>query len=464
MKITHLLIHNIGLIADEKIAIEKPLIIFYGEICAGKTTILNCVRWVCGGEFPTDILRHGAKEGHIELQFDHGHLRREFYLAKDGKTVKARPIEFVRDGRPVAKPVAEIEKLLNPFALDQDYLVRKNEADRNRFFIELFGVDTSKLDNDLYTLEREATELRAELKGFGEIDLTKQERADMAKLKEWRQTIVDAANKSRTDLEAQLEQINADHQRKQQGHDNEVFDLRSLRQSRTTAQNVIASANEEIRLLQIKIGKLQETVKSQQGWLESNPDKPDPTPPTPPDTTELKGKIHALHTPDTAEVDLKISNAAAQNVRADTYERNLERDGQRQQKQADLATREAAIKAKREERIGLLRTINESCKIEGLKFTETGDFSFEDTSAAMLSTSQIIRLSKKISDLFPPGLGIELLDRGESLGRSIFDYVNHANTNQTTVLATVVGERPAAVPADVGVFVVKDGVVIKDAQ
>ena len=45
MKPTKLVIKNIGKIADETIAIDKPLILFYGEIKQGKTTILNCVRW-----------------------------------------------------------------------------------------------------------------------------------------------------------------------------------------------------------------------------------------------------------------------------------------------------------------------------------------------------------------------------------------------------------------------------------
>lgn len=73
MKPTKLIIRNIGKIAGETIIeINKPLILFYGEIKQGKTTILNSVRWVCGGEFPDDIITHGAKEGDIELHFDGG--------------------------------------------------------------------------------------------------------------------------------------------------------------------------------------------------------------------------------------------------------------------------------------------------------------------------------------------------------------------------------------------------------
>ena len=47
MIVTELKIKNVGLIVDETIPLNKPLILFYGEIRQGKTTILNAVRWVC---------------------------------------------------------------------------------------------------------------------------------------------------------------------------------------------------------------------------------------------------------------------------------------------------------------------------------------------------------------------------------------------------------------------------------
>src|ERR1017187_2766188 len=108
IKPTKLIIKNIGKIADSTIDINKPLILFYGEIRQGKSTILNCVRWVCGGEFPDDIITHGAKEGSIELRFDGGTIGRSFYKSKEGAT-KARPVVFARNGKPVPSPVTEIK-------------------------------------------------------------------------------------------------------------------------------------------------------------------------------------------------------------------------------------------------------------------------------------------------------------------------------------------------------------------
>ena len=181
MKPTKLIIKNIGKISDTLIEINKPLILFYGEIKQGKTTILNCVRWVCGGEFPGDIISHGAKEGEIELHFDGGMIGRSFYRAKTGET-KARAVVFVKNGKPVSSPVAEIKRLLNPFLLDQDFLRNKTELERKQYFTELFAVDTTELDTELFNSQRDAQALRLKIAGYGEIDLTKVEPVDTAKI------------------------------------------------------------------------------------------------------------------------------------------------------------------------------------------------------------------------------------------------------------------------------------------
>ena len=78
----------------------------------------------------------------------------------------------------------------------------------------------------------------------------------------------------------------------------------------------------------------------------------------------------------------------------------------------------------------------------------------------MLSTSQIMRLSSLLSAKYPPGFGVDLIDRAESLGRSVFEFVERAKAENKTILAAVVGERPAEAPAEVGVYIVEKGKVI----
>lgn len=459
MKPTKLKISNIGIVGDETIDINKPLIIFYGEVKQGKSTILKAVQWVCGGEFPSDILKHGAKEGHIELQFADGHIRREFYLAKDGKTVKARPIEFIRQNRPVSKPVDEIKKLLNPFTLDQDFLVRKNEADRKKYFIELFEVNTADIDSALTSLESEASALRSELRGYGDIDLTEQKEAKVAELNQQRSKVVNEATSQRQALEAELTSINQAHEQKLTAWRADCKRVLTDNNTAATKATRLAAIVTEVSDLMARIEKLKTEGNDLEAFITAHPLQKEPEQPITPDTTKLKQQILALHTPDTAAVDLALSTAAAQNVRAEQYQKNLAREKERLDKAASLDTKEKAVKAKREEKLTRLKSINESCKVPGLAFGDDGEFSYEGTTASMLSTSQLIQLSSALSNLYPEGLGLELIDRGESLGKSIFTLIDRAKTEEKTILATVVGERPAQVPENIGVFVVEQGKV-----
>ena len=108
-----------------------------------------------------------------------------------------------------------------------------------------------------------------------------------------------------------------------------------------------------------------------------------------------------------------------------------------------------------------MRSISQSTGIDGLEFDEEGNFVYEGTQAGMLSTSQLMRLSAELSVKYPEGFGLELIDRGESLGKSIFEFVNRAERDERTILATIVGDKPADVPDNIGVFVVEDGKVKK---
>ena len=103
IRVTKLTVRNLGPIADAEIDLAgKPLVIFYGEVRQGKTTLLNAVRWAMGGAFPDDIIRHGCDEALARLDFTEngvaGWASRSWYKSAKGGTLKAREQEFVRGG------------------------------------------------------------------------------------------------------------------------------------------------------------------------------------------------------------------------------------------------------------------------------------------------------------------------------------------------------------------------------
>ena len=423
MKVTELRIKNIGKIEAETIKLDKPLICFYGEIRQGKTTILNCFRWVLGVPAPSDIIRHGQTEATIELRYEGGSISRRWYIGRDG-TTKADEIIYIRGVNRVPRPAGEIQKFLNPFMLDQDQLRNMGETERTKFFTELFAVDTSKLDSAALDLDREARELRATIKGYGDIDLTEIKPIDVTALR-------DQLNGIRAEHNISLVKVNR--------HNGSVRAANAVVDRGIEAMRQL---DEQISEMETRLAAAKDKRSKSVEWLAANP-------------KQTETQIPAA--PDTSDIESKISEASANQVRVEQYQRNLSRHRQRQgdaQTLAGLETRQREIKA---EKIGLLKGISESCGIAGLAFDESGNFTYQGVDAGMLSTSQIMELSSQLSALYPEGMSVELLDRGESLGKSIFGFIDRAKAERKTILATIVGEKPAAVPDDVGVFVVNDG-------
>ena len=423
MRVTKLIIKNIGLIADETIVLDKPLLLFYGSIRQGKSTILNAVRWVCGAKWPSDIIKHGERVAGIELEFVGGSISRSWYRNKAGETT-ARDIQFIKDGKPVSRPAQAIQSLLNPFLLNQNHLADMGEAERKKFFTDLFAVDTTELDREAFDKNREAQTLRATLAAYGEIDLTPHEAVDvgplrqqLASMRENHEDVVDAINEANDRI---------------RGRNNEVS---NATRKRGEVETALIAARAEVAALESR-------EKQLTAWLSANKEEPLRNHPQAPDTTDLEARIQ---------------NAGATNARAEQYQKNkttaAKRDEQQGQLEAAVA-RERAIKA---EKIAKLSSVTDESGIKGLKFDEDGNFTYNGTTASMLSTSEIMQLSSELSAMFPSGFDLSLIDRAESLGESIFDYVDKAKAESKVILATIVGEKPAKVPSDVGVWVVKNG-------
>jgi len=421
---TKLVIANIGKIAAMTVEINKPLILFYGEIRQGKSTILNCVRWVCGGEFPDDIIRHGEKEGSIELQFDGGMIGRSFYRAKDGST-KARSVTFVRNGKPVPSPVAEIKRFLNPFLLDQDFLRNKSELERKQYFTELFAVDTSALDNELFNSQREAQALRAKVSGYGEIDLTPVATVDVAAIRA-------ELNQMRGDHAGKCAEINA--------RNRAAVEINSRVQHN---EQSLAIGKVQLAELRLKVSDLESTIAMTERWIFEHPRQAEELPPVAPDTTGIEERMQA---------------AGAQNVRAEQFAANKARAAAQAADESALAAKEKRQREIKAAKQAKLKEISATCGIDGLEFDDAGNFIYQGTTAGMISDSQIMRLSSELSALYPEGFGLDLIDRAESLGKSIFEFVDRAKAEKKTILATIVGERPASIPPEIGVFVVEEGV------
>jgi hypothetical protein len=145
-------------------------------------------------------------------------------------------------------------------------------------------------------------------------------------------------------------------------------------------------------------------------------------------------------------------------VRAEQYEQNKIRAAERAKDEKALAENEKIARDNRNAKLDKLAELGKQTDIAVLEFTDAG-FSFDGTDSSMLSDSQIMRLSQSLSGKYPEGFGLAMIDRGESLGKSVLTLWEEAQQREATVLVTVVGDKPATIPEQVGAYVVDSGKV-----
>ncbi len=456
MKVKRLIIKNIGMVADETIELNKPLMLFYGDIKQGKTTLLNAVKWVFGGSYPMDIIRHGEKEASVKMLFDNGSITREWYFGKDGK-VTDRPIVLVLDGEPVKRPVDRIKEFLNPFLLDNEYVKKMTEKERQTYFVELFGVDTKDLDSQIARAMDDAKTLRATIKGYGEIDTTEVIKVDVQALKGKKASIVLAHDEGLESTRVELARIRKEHLAEVARIKEKNRLVREINKEVEEAELVKTNTVKDIADLEQRLKDAKKTLSEKEAFLVEHKRQDEMPEPPPPDTLTLEAKLS--EPADTTAIEEEITQGTATNVRYEQYQKNLTRQKQKAADEKKVLDLEATQRDLKKQKAAKLKVVSETCGIPGLIFDESGNFEYDGTQAGMLSTSQIMKLSSELSALYPAGFGLELIDRAESLGKSIFGFIERAQKEEKSILATIVGEKPAVVPENVGVWVVEDGKV-----
>lgn len=437
IKLKSIEIHNIGIIGHFKEEINKPLTIFFGKPEQGKSTIIETLPLACGGTYSKDILKHGASEGFTHWIFNNASVKREFYLGKDG-TIKDKPIKCVINGE--ISCVTELKKLLNPFLLDPNFYSNKSVLEKNRFFLKMFKVDLSMLNKEEKDLKDKAASLNANIKAYGEIDIEEVKQGEsidgLVAKKENINKEYDEKVKANNKVNGNIQE----HNNKIVFHKNKINDI----------CEEILSKKKEIELLGQQIKHLEANMDDISKWLIYNPQK---------------SPLPAIPFPDHKEIDEQIRKSITQDGLYAQYQERIKKYKDKQKEEESLKILNKKILNNRADKLKKLAEANKTCNIAGLIFNEEGQATFDGFSLDMISKSQEIRLSKELESLYPPGLGIELVDGAESLGfhigTNVQVFVDRAKSENKTILATVVSDSMAKLPDEVGVFIVKDGIAEK---
>ena len=408
-----IIIKNIGLISDADIVLDKPLNIFVGEIKQGKTTILNCIKWSCGGYFPSDILKHGTANGFVKLEFENETVERKFFIDNKGNT-DAKPIDYYIDNKLQKAPVKKLKEKFNPFQLNQNYFTDMNAIDKRRFLVDHFNVDTAKEDKELLELKTKGLELRAEVDNFIPLQLKEVKAVDEKEL-----------IKQKEDIDL---------------HNTTQKNTKIAKDSLVENQRLI---NLDIEDMEFKLKLAKEEIEKHKIAIAEIKPIQDPKP--------------------TTEIEQQIQEAKLTNYKASEYDKAILLEGDKvtanQEKRQKLDKVGQDYKSTEKEKQNKLIEANKTHGIEGLVFIAGGNFTYENTSSEMLSTSQQAQLSSALQTGYPDAFKFESIDQGESLGYSIYDLIDKMKEEEKTALVTVVGFAPKK-SEDVNVFVVDEGKVI----
>lgn len=452
MKIKSIIIQNIGTIKNETIKIDKPLTIFYGEIKQGKTTILNSIRWAFGGSFPKDIITHGEEEASITIEFDNGLISRSFYYNKDLEVV-SRPQNIIMNNRKIT--VNELKRYLNPFLLDQNHLINlKAGNERAQFINEIFQVNTTELDVLLIAKEQKAQSLRASIKAYGEINLKEILKPDFEALEAEKIEVENRLKEQRLMIEKENKAIKDTYEAERQKILNELYAFNTKQESSLTAIEKAKSDLDNI-ILETK-GTIFEKCFDIDCATRLISELPQPEPKKPLIIDLPEPKYIDFDESELININQKIADANVQQVLYDQYLKDEQKYTAKMKAQAELKELESVIKNIRIEKQHAQESINGI--IEGLEY-KNFQLWYENTAFDMLSTSQLMTLSSKLSSMYTESLGLELIDKGECLGKSVMTLVNKAEKEEKNILVTVVGEKPAEIPENIGVFVVENGEV-----
>ncbi len=412
MKPTRIIINNIGIIENIDLTLDKHMYMFVGGVRQGKTTILNSFRWVCGGKYPKDILKHGAEDGFIHIFFeDESSVRREFYMSKTSG-VKDRPVQYIKNMSIQSKPVEKLQALFNPFQLNQNHFTDMSALEKTRFLINLFKVDTAKQTKELKDIKEKGNTLLAKVKALTFKEEVKAEAVDVI------------------GLNKELSSINTFNEQQGRLEDDKLF-----------TEGVIESKKETLKNLEKKTEEARAALNGSE--------------------KELKNIKAPKNKKDASKILDKISDAKLINYKATQYAEalkyNKNQDNEKTKLNKEISEARVDHKKKEKEIASKLQGVNKSHGIKGLVFTDEGNFTYDGTSADMLSTSQNANLSSQLQSKYPGTISVELVDQGESWGTTILTLIAKAKKENKVVLTTIVGERPAKSTKEVGVYVVKNG-------
>jgi hypothetical protein len=328
------------------------------------------------------------------------------------------------------------------------------ESERAKFIVELFQIDTDGLDSELIRSETKAQNLRSSIKTYGDAPFEIVEKPDYEGLELKRTEIRNTLNEQYLAVKPENEAIKANFEADKKAELAEILAFNDEQKAKDV--NIRDLKRQLFQIKDMTTGNLFERYFDFAGAQNVIEKLPKPQPAKEVVNTIPEPIFITIDDSELKEIDAKIASLEIQNVKYDNYLKESAREEEKMKLTGELKALVEQIRIMRIEKAHKQESINGI--IEGLEYKDFQIW-YENTTFEMLSTSQLMKLSSALSALYPESLGLELIDRGESMGKSIYSLIEKAEKEDKNILVTIVGDKPAESVENVGVFVVENGTI-----
>ncbi len=434
MKIIGLSIDGIRkLTAIEMEFADKGLIQIRGKNRQGKTSIIDSLEILLRGNkyIETDMITHGKDRAEIVGRIGEYEIKRII-------TEKTNRLEIRnKDGFELkGKPQAFLDKLINALTFNPRPFLDKSPGEKLKFMMDLMKLDFGELNKKIDIQETERLIVGREIKKIG--DLTPVEKAE-------RIVVNDLLNK-RTEITELNDELKKEHQDSREQEIQSIFEHNA---EQTSRQEKIETEQSEIKDMRNQHKTLQDAIELKvKALLELS--RPEPLK----DVDELDLPEPELES--TENIDIQLTEANETNVKADQYEKYLEKEkekGAKEQHYEALSTKINALRNLKKSKLKAVKT-----PVEGLEIREEGIF-YNGVFSENWGEEESLRISSELCIGMDPKLRAVFLDKGEAYDvEQLNAYRKWAIKNDLQAIITIVDSTNGTSEGDV--YYLEEGQIV----
>lgn len=403
------------ILAGEMAISPSGLTTIRGKNKQGKSSVLDALIALFGGakEIREDLVSKGREKARIEATIK-GKNGEEFKIEKVVKAGGSATLKVTdAKGITIPKPQSFLDTLISGVALNPRPFLSLGAAEKMKFLLDLFRVDTKTLDAEIKRAEEERTILGREIKSIVVEDgIEAVEKTDISKLlaakEQGKKALAEATEKRRKEIEAASRRSRDAEEKRTEFERN--YQRKTDRAAAIDAE--IKKKEDEIRNLHKEAGVVAGDIERMDSEREFLPEV-EPAIPYQGDALEFPALTETIE-----KVDRDIASLSETNAKASRYEENLRRRKAKEEKEAEYLAKTTAIKDLRAKRISEVGKAVSN--VPGLEAVIGGD---DDRPAGLYmngvhsdswSDSESLAIALDLARAANPTLRAVLLDRGES--------------------------------------------------